>query len=147
MHAFELAQASVSVFRYEVYIPLHIGFEQSAADFSIEDVIQTFSDWINLRMSFRKPFFSGTVTLCHGVFGWLEAGNPTTLVEANAMITLSSHPELTPSISEEEADEIVESLVAYLADRFNQVRVYLFKLPKSKLSIYQRQGTVAPTQQ
>ena len=153
-------QVHEKVTLYRMFIPLVEGFAGGNADATGDDVLDAFKAWVDIRGNAKRPFFSGVSTggshidsTAHSrsdvraVFGWHEDnGDFTSIVECNAIIEFSTHPELHRGLGDEDFLEMLESLTTFMGMRFKQARVYVMNYTTSELMIFQQEGTRTPTQ-
>jgi hypothetical protein len=147
------------VYRYEIFIPLHEGFEcrdslravGDQADYKLSDIAQVFSEWLKERGNSGLPYFSGVVRPASALFAWKQLGEMKVIAEENACLTVSSHREFHQSMSEADALAVIANLATVLGTRFNQKRIYVFTSPgtssvRQRLLIFQEPHTSTPTQ-
>lgn len=105
-----------------------------------------FEEWQIERARQGKTRMTGLVLPALGVFSWQDGENFAGMIEPNAVLSLSSHPELSPAIrSLEEFREAVNDLAQMLGTRFDQVRVYVLESQESLRILQRGQGNEAPT--
>ncbi len=142
------------VHRYSVFVPLVEGFNGGEASATVKDVVDVFERWVRERGNANLPYFTGLVhggkdsaghPTINAVFGWHEATGFKTIREQNAVIEISSHPELHRDFGAEQFDEMMDSLTTALGVAFKQKRIYVMA-GQGLLTIFQEDGSRTPTQ-
>jgi hypothetical protein len=148
-------RVSSEVYRYSVYVPLVEGYQGGEASASVRDVADIFEGWMRARGEADRPYFTGFVIggkdkagqpTVNALFGWHEQNHSfTTIREENAIIEISSHPELHKGFTAEQFDEMLASLTSALGSAFRQKRIYAMR-GHGLLTIFQEEGSRTPTQ-